>query len=351
MDVDTRSDIYSLGVLLYELLTGKTPFDTQELLKAGLDEVRRVIRDQEPVRPSTRLSTMMAPDLTIVSQHHRAEPPKLIREVRGRLDWIVMKALEKDPARRYATANGFAMDVQRYLGSEVVMARPPSAFYKYRKLVARNKLLFGALGLIILLLIAGLGVTTQLLVQERKTHQEADLFRLVSKGEDLYRQNNLIEAEQFFRQALEIDRRLHGPLPANITYVDHVLELLVAQKHYDGVIAFTKELAGPTNTTPPQDLDLFAVTLERCGKWKQALAYAHVLLDEKPSYHQWYHTVAPLQVAENDLKGYQDTCRKIVARFSTTTVTAIADPMAKDCLILPDSGADLARVAAMVRPP
>ncbi len=347
VDVDTRSDIYSLGVLLYELLTGKTPFDTQELLKAGLDEVRRVIRDQEPVRPSTRLSTMMAPDLTIVSQHHRAEPPKLIREVRGDLDWIVMKALEKDPARRYATANGFAMDVQRYLGSEVVMARPPSAFYKYRKLVARNKLLFGALGLIILLLIAGLGVTTQLLVQERKTHQEADLFRLVSKGEDLYRQNNLIEAEQFFRQALEIDRRLHGPLPAKITYVDHVLELLVAQKHYDGVIAFTKELAGPTNTTPPQYLDLFAVTLERCGKWKQALAYAHVLLDEKPSYHQWYHTVAPLQVAENDLKGYQDTCRKIVARFSTTTVTAIADPMAKDCLILPDSGADLARVAAM----
>jgi len=137
---------------------------------------------------------MIAPDLTIISQHHRAEPPKLIREVRGDLDWIVTKALEKEPARRYATANGFAMDVQRYLGGEVVMARPPSVFYKYRKLVARNKLLFAALGLIILLLIAGLGVTTRLLVQERKTHQEAELFRLGSKGEDLYRQNKLIEA-------------------------------------------------------------------------------------------------------------------------------------------------------------
>jgi len=119
-DVDTRSDIYSLGVLLYELLTSTTPFDARELLKAGLDEVRRVIRSEEPVRPSTRLSTMMAGDLTIVSEHRRSQPPKLIREVRGDLDWIVIKAMEKDRSRRYQTANGLAMDIGRYLAGEVV---------------------------------------------------------------------------------------------------------------------------------------------------------------------------------------------------------------------------------------
>src|SRR5258706_12515653 len=104
VDVDTRTDIYSLGVLLYELLTDTTPFDTHELLKAGLDEIRRVIREEEPVRPSTRLSTPVGSDLENVSKRHGTEVPKLIRQMRGDLDWIVMKALEKDRTRRYETA-------------------------------------------------------------------------------------------------------------------------------------------------------------------------------------------------------------------------------------------------------
>ena len=140
VDVDTRSDIYALGVLLYELLTSTTPFDTGELLKAGLDEVRRVIRQQEPARPSTRLGTVSAVDLTTVSRHHGAEPPKLIRDVQSDLDWIVMKAMEKDRVRHYPTANGLAMDVERCLNGEPILARPPSTFYKARKLLSRNKL-------------------------------------------------------------------------------------------------------------------------------------------------------------------------------------------------------------------
>jgi eukaryotic-like serine/threonine-protein kinase len=145
-DVDTRTDIYSLGVLLYELLTGSTPFDTGELLKADLDEIRRVIRDEEPVRPSTRLSKLTDADLTTIAQRRHSQPPTLIRDVRGDLDWIAMKALEKDRARRYPTANALAMDVQRFIANETISARPPSKVYKLQKTVERNKLLFASSG-------------------------------------------------------------------------------------------------------------------------------------------------------------------------------------------------------------
>lgn len=177
LSVDTRSDVYSLGVLLYELLTGTTPFDTQEILKAGLDEMRRVIRDEEPVRPSARLSTMMAATLTTVSRQRRAQPPKLIREIRGDLDWIVMKAMEKDRTRRYPSASGLAEDIEHFRSSEGIAARPPSPLYRLSKLVARHKALFAAIGGIIISLIAGLGTAMWLLAQERLAHRDADIAR------------------------------------------------------------------------------------------------------------------------------------------------------------------------------
>jgi WD40 repeat protein/serine/threonine protein kinase len=156
LDIDTRSDIYSLGVLLYELLTGSPPFTKNELEKVGMLEMLRVIREQEPSKPSTKLST--ADGLPTLAANRGTEPGKLTKLVRGELDWIVMKALEKDRSRRYETANGFAMDVQRYLADEPVQACPPSAGYRLRKFVRRNKGAVLAATFVLGMLIAMLGV-------------------------------------------------------------------------------------------------------------------------------------------------------------------------------------------------
>src|SRR5208282_359226 len=174
LDIDTRTDIYSLGVLLYELLTGGTPFDAKALLKSGLDEMRKTIRETEPLRPSTRLSTMLQADLTDVAQRHSVEPPRLVSLIRGDLDWIVIKALEKDRARRYETANGLAMDIQRHLRNEPIVARPQSSAYRFQKLVIRNKLAFTAAGGVAAALVLGVAGILWQWRQAERNHQEAE---------------------------------------------------------------------------------------------------------------------------------------------------------------------------------
>ena len=174
LDIDTRSDIYSLGVLLYELLTSRTPFDPKQLMEAGLDAMRRIIREQEPPRPSTRLSTMVDTDLTTVAKQRGSAPPKLVHLVKGDLDWVVMKSLEKDRTRRYETAGDFAADIENYLGNQPVVARPPSSLYRFQKFVRRNKIGVAATAAVAVSVVAGLVVSTWLFTQEKAARRRAD---------------------------------------------------------------------------------------------------------------------------------------------------------------------------------
>jgi serine/threonine-protein kinase len=177
LDVDTRSDVYSLGVLLYELLTGTTPFESETLKKVGLDEMRRIIREEEPPRPSQRVSTLAAEACTTVSERRGVDGRRLGQVLRGELDWIVMKALEKDRNRRYESSSALAADVQRYLRDEPVEACPPSVGYRLRKFTRRNRrgLVMG--GVVAASLLAATAVSMWQAAQATEAQHQAEADR------------------------------------------------------------------------------------------------------------------------------------------------------------------------------
>ena len=321
LDVDTRSDIYSLGVLLYELLTSKTPFDQGELLQSGLDEMRRTLREREPFRPSAKLNTLHGTELTSTAQHRHAEPPKLISQLRGDLDWIVMKALEKDRKRRYETANGLAMDIQRHLNHEPVVARPPSRVYRFQKLVRRNQGVFIATGAVFLTLFIGLGTSTWLFLKEREAeHQQARLRHEAESREKITHAALLVSQGRFD----EADK-----LAASISFDQPSLESSAVLRSLGEWHALQ-------------------------GRWQPAADYFREL-QHVNQFDGWdiqtldYLGNAAVLAQRGDDTGYENFRREAIARFSSTGNPLVAERIIKASLLLPASQEVLNRLAVLAR--
>ena len=290
VDLDTRSDIYSMGTLLYELLTGSTPFDSRQLLEGGLDEMRRILMEQEPVRPSVRL-----PSGNI-----------------GDLDWIVMKALEKDRARRYETVDAFAQDIRRYLNHEPVEARPPSRRYRFQKMVRRNRGLVISVCAVLAAVLAGLSAVSWLLVREHSVRQSESRLRMEAEA----RENIAMAAVLLQRDQFEEAQRL----------VEHC-ELPVIKPSLEAGTVFQ---------------NLAEWNLKQ-GNWKKAseqmLRFARAVQVDKADLTdeatRGLICVAPTLVVAGDLENYNRYIRETLAHFAVTENPIAAEHVIKMSLILP----------------
>jgi serine/threonine protein kinase len=318
LGVDTRSDIYSLGVLLYELLTGSTPLSHKRVREAAYGEVLRMIREEEPPRPSTRLSDSGGALASISAQRHM-EPAKLTKLMRGELDWIVMKTLEKDRNRRYETASAFAADVQRYLSDEAVQACPPSAGYRLRKLVRRNKGPVLAASLVLLALVGGIIGTTWGLVkaqQQRDVAEEARNDQAAQRQEAVEQKNRAKAAATLAEDRGEKIKRDLEQLNAANTAIQG------ARLYADGHqwIKAHAELDRAVKLREKHSLVWFERVdfYTRLGLWDLAAQdYAQAFALQMPPGPQVWFCYAVLTLYVGRADDYRAMCRLLPERFDT----------------------------------
>jgi eukaryotic-like serine/threonine-protein kinase len=329
-DIDTRSDVYSLGVLLYELLTGTTPVSKQQFEQAAFDEIRRIIREEEPLRPSTRISTAEA--ARIIAAHRHTEPSNLARQVRGELDWIVMKALEKDRSRRYETPSSLGRDVEHYLHDEPVLACPPSRSYRLRKLVWRNKGTFAAasaVALLLVLTVITLALSNSWIRQEQaRTNQEkvrAENAQQLAEG-----------------RADEIRQGLARLKTANLL-LDRGRWYAWERSWDDACEAFSQaiQLRSDHVSLWVDRAELYT----RLGLWDLAAAdYAREMELREPDITLRWYQHALLRRAIGDEDGCRQTARAMRKRFMGTLHVKFAEETVRSSLLVPDPDADLAQL-------